>query len=124
MALSIFPLFPVVLAAIFAMVATGCSSLDGAKKAVPLKVVFTIVGAFGLGNSIGKHGIAAFLGSSLVSMFSPFGQLGLLVSVFVAVAALGVIFHGTAVVALMFPTCVHVAQAADIPIHQMIAVLC
>jgi len=124
MAFSIFPLFPCVLAAIFALVVTGCSSVDGAKKAVPLKVVLTIVGAFGLGNAIGNHGIATFLGSALVSMFSPFGQLGLLVAVAVAVTALGVIFHGTAVVALMFPTCISVAEKADIPIHQMIAVLC
>jgi len=42
----------------------------------------------------------------------------------VAVAALGVIFHGTAVVALMFPMCVSIAEMAGIPLHQMIAVLC
>eukprot|EP00931_Biecheleriopsis_adriatica_P018819 TRINITY_DN13031_c0_g1_i2.p1 TRINITY_DN13031_c0_g1~~TRINITY_DN13031_c0_g1_i2.p1 ORF type:complete len:854 (+),score=186.74 TRINITY_DN13031_c0_g1_i2:101-2662(+) len=123
-AFSIFPLFPCALGGIFALVLTGCTSVDRAKKAVPLKVVLTIVGAFGLGNAIGQHGVANVLGSCLVSIFAPLGQLGLLFAVAVAVAALGVIFHGTAVVALMFPMCVHIAQSSGIPVHQMIAVLC
>jgi len=123
-AFSIFPLFPCALGGIFAMVLTGCSSVERAKKAVPLKVVLTIVGAFGLGSAIGKHGVATVLGACLISAFAPLGELGLLTAVAVAVTALGVIFHGTAVVALMFPMCVSIAQSSGIPIHRIIAVLC
>jgi len=117
-------LFVCALAAITALVVTKCSTPDAVKKAVRLNVVLTIVGAFGLGNAIGKHGIAQALANLLVSLFAPFGHTGLLVAIWIVVVALGVIFHGTAVVALMFPLCVHVAQQSGIPLHQMVAVLC
>jgi len=123
-AFSIFPLFACALAAIFALALTDCASVADMKKGVSLKVVLTIVGAFGLGNAIGKNGVAAALGSLMIAAFSPFGHAGLLTAVAVATVLLGIIFHGTAVVALMFPLCVHVAQESGIPLHMMIAVLC
>jgi hypothetical protein len=123
-AFNIFPLFPCALGGIFVLVITGCGTVDGAKKAVPLKVVFTIVGAFGIGNAIGQHGVSDMLGDALVVVFSPLGKIGLLYAVAFATAGLGIIFHGTAVVALMFPMCVTIAQTSQIPLHRMIAVLC
>lgn len=123
-AFSIFPLFACALAAIFAMACTGCATPNDLKKAIPMKVVLTIVGAFGLGKAIGKHGVAEALGEALVFMCGPFGHIGLLTAVAVATVLLGIIFHGTAVVALMFPLCVQVASTSGIPLHQMIAVLC
>merc|ERR1719498_399409 len=112
------------MSAILALNLTKCASADRMKKSVPLNVVLTIVGAFGLGNAIGKHGVAEAIAQFLVTIMKPYGQLGLLVAIWVVVVLLGIIFHGTAVVALMFPLVHHVAQAAGIPLHQMIAVLC
>merc|ERR1711957_64341 len=63
------------------------------------------------------------MASQLVATFQPLGHTGLLVAVAVATVSFGVIFHGTAVVALMFPLCVHVSEASGIPLHQMMAVL-
>jgi hypothetical protein len=123
-AFSIFPLFDCALGAIVGMAVTGCASVADMKKGVSLKVVLTIVGAFGLGNAIGKHGVAEALGEAIVTIFHPLGNAGLLVAIAIAVVLLGIIFHGTAVVALMFPLCVHVAHSSGIPLHQMIAVLC
>merc|ERR1740123_1262344 len=123
-ALSILPLFVCALAAIFGLVASGCATIEQMKKGVQLKVVLTIVGAFGVGNAIGKHGIAEVFAAALVSIFRPLGNLGLLSGISVAVVALGVIFHGTAVVSLMFPLCYHVHLASGIPLHQITAVLC
>jgi len=123
-ALSILPLFVCALSAIFLLVASGCSTIEQMKKGVQLKVVLTIVGAFGVGNAIGKHGIAEVFAAALVSIFRPLGNLGLLSGISVAVVALGVIFHGTAVVSLMFPLCYHVHLASGIPLHQITAVLC
>jgi len=123
-ALSILPLFVCALAAIFGLVASGCATIEQMKKGVQLKVVLTIVGAFGVGNAIGKHGIAEVFASALVGMFAPLGNLGLLFAISVTVVALGVIFHGTAVVSLMFPLCYHVHLASGIPLHQITSVLC
>lgn len=123
-AFNILPLFVCALAAIVALVVCKCATAERMKKAVPLNVVLTIVGAFGLGNAIGKHGVATALATFLVSVFSPFGQIGLLIAVWLVIVMLGVIFHGTAVVTLMFPLCHQIAIAANIPLHQMVAVLC
>jgi len=123
-ALSLLDLFVCAMSAIVLLCVTKCSTVASVKKAVPLKVVLTIVGAFGLGTAIGKHGIASQLAKLLVGIFSPWGHTGLLVAIWIVVVMLGVIFHGTAVVALMFPLCHHVAIESGIPLHQMVAVLC
>jgi len=117
-------LFVCALSAIVALILTRCATPDSVKKAVRLNVVLTIVGAFGIGTAIGKHGIATALANLMVGLFSPFGDVGLLVAIWIVVVLLGIIFHGTAVVALMFPLCHQVAVQAGIPLHQMIAVLC
>lgn len=110
--------------AIFALVLTGCTSMDSVVRAVKLRTVFTIVGAFGLGKAIGNARVAEVLSDLLIAALGGFGSRGLLVAIFAATVALGVIFHGTAVVVLMYPICAQVSKNMDIPIHQVIAVLC
>jgi di/tricarboxylate transporter len=63
-ALSLLDLFVCALGAIVLLVVSKCATPDSVKKAVRLNVVLTIVGAFGLGNAIGKHGIAQLLSFS------------------------------------------------------------
>lgn len=123
-AFSLFPLFVCALSAIVGLVVTKCASTESVKKGVKLNVVLTIVGAFGLGTAIGKHGVAAALANFLVQLMTPYGHTGLLLAIWLVIVLLGIIFHGTAVVALMFPLCHHVAKASGIPLHQMVAVLC
>lgn len=117
-------LLEAVMVSLAAMVFFNITTMDAIVKAVKLRTVLTIVGAFGLGKAIGQEGVANILAEMLIFLLSPFGSRGLLVAVFAATVALGVIFHGTAVVVLMFPICLEVAQSMDIPIHQLIAVLC
>jgi hypothetical protein len=121
---STLPLLEAVLGALFALVLTGCSSLDSVKSAVKLSTVLTIVGAFGLGKAIGQQKVAAALADLLLFLLQPFGTLGLLAAIFVATVALGVIFHGTAVVVLMYPICAEVASKMHEPIHMMVGTLC
>lgn len=123
-AFSILPLFVCAMAAIVALAVTKCSTVDSMKKGIKLNVTLTIVGAFGLGTAIGNHGVAGALAKLLVAIFAPYGHIGLLIAIWLVVVMLGVIFHGTAVVALMFPLCHHVATESGIPLHQMMAVLC
>jgi hypothetical protein len=113
-----------VLLAIGALLATDCTTMDKVVKAVNLRTVLTIVGAFGLGKAVGKERVAEVLADILISALGSFGKRGLLVAVYAATVALGVIFHGTAVVVLMYPICEKVSETMDVPIHQIIAVLC
>lgn len=70
-AFSIFPLFSCALAAIFALALTGCASVQDMKKGVSLKVVLTIVGAFGLGDIPLHQMIAVLCYSVACQMLSP-----------------------------------------------------
>jgi len=118
------PLLVAVLSALFALIMTGCATLDGVMKSVKLRTVCVIVGAFGLGTAIGKEGVARVLAQLLIFILGPFGATGYLSAIFLATVALGVVFHGTAVVILMFPVCLEVANSAGLPVHQVMAVLC
>eukprot|EP00927_Polykrikos_kofoidii_P036653 TRINITY_DN30939_c0_g1_i1.p1 TRINITY_DN30939_c0_g1~~TRINITY_DN30939_c0_g1_i1.p1 ORF type:complete len:873 (+),score=115.24 TRINITY_DN30939_c0_g1_i1:90-2708(+) len=118
------PLVVAVFGAIALLVITRCTSLDDVIKAVKLRTVFTIVGAFGLGRAIGQEGVAKEMASLLLWLLRPFGARGLLVAIFAATVALGIVFHGTAVVVLMFPICATAAERMNLPIHQVIGVLC
>jgi di/tricarboxylate transporter len=118
------PLLEAVLAALTALIMTQCTSLDTVLKAVKLSTVLTIVGAFGLGKAIGQQGVADALADLLLWLLEPFGIYGLLSAIFAATVALGVVFHGTAVVVLMYPICQQAALKTNSPIHQVVSVLC
>jgi len=107
-----------------ALIFTKCTTMDSCVRAVKLRTVLTIVGAFGLGKAIGQEGVANVLAEMLIFVLKPFGPRGLLSAVFAATVALGIIFHGTAVVVLMFPICMEIATNMGMPIHQLVAVLC
>lgn len=113
-----------VFVALALLIATKCTTMDQCVKAVKLRTVMTIVGAFGLGKAIGQEGVARLLAEGLIAVLHPFGPRGLLVAIFASTVALGTIFHGTAVVVLMFPICLEVANTMQMPIHQVVAVLC
>eukprot|EP00928_Gymnodinium_smaydae_P004688 TRINITY_DN11597_c0_g3_i1.p1 TRINITY_DN11597_c0_g3~~TRINITY_DN11597_c0_g3_i1.p1 ORF type:complete len:919 (-),score=118.75 TRINITY_DN11597_c0_g3_i1:56-2812(-) len=113
-----------VLLALVALIATRCTTLDEVFKAVKLRTVCVIVGSFGLGKAIGKEHVSTALAQLLISMLSPFGEIGYLSAVFMATVALGVVFHGIAVVILMFPVCLEMASQSGVPTHQIMAVLC
>ena len=55
--------------------------------------------------------------------FQPFGVAGILFALYAATAALGAVFHATAVVSLMFPVCKKAADLNDLPIHATLAIL-
>jgi len=118
------PLLQGVFLALVALIMTSCTTLDDAIKAVKLRTVCVIVGAFGLGKAIGKEHVADVLAEVLIYLLAPLGATGFLAAIFMATVALGIVFHGTAVVILMFPVCEHVADQAGIPIHQVMGVLC
>eukprot|EP00931_Biecheleriopsis_adriatica_P055877 TRINITY_DN33119_c0_g1_i1.p1 TRINITY_DN33119_c0_g1~~TRINITY_DN33119_c0_g1_i1.p1 ORF type:complete len:896 (+),score=141.17 TRINITY_DN33119_c0_g1_i1:60-2747(+) len=123
-AFSVVPLFEGVLLALTALIITKCTTLEEVVKAVKLRTVMVIVGAFGLGKAIGKEGVAAVLAQLLLFLLGPLGEIGYLSAIFMSTVALGIVFHGTAVVILMFPVCLQVAGQTGLPVHQVLAVLC
>lgn len=115
-----------VLSCLTALVFTRCCSFETVIKAVKLRTVLTIVGAFGLGQAIRTENIADVMATALLHALGWAGPRGILLAIFCATIALGVVFHGTAVVVLMFPICQTAAAAMQppMPLHQVIALLC
>jgi len=117
------PLLPACMSAAFAMVLTKCMTLEEAIGAIKIRTVLTIVGAFGLGEAIKKTNVATVLATNLAALLSPLGEPGLLAAIYIVTVALGVVFHATAVVVLIFPIAVECAQALDVPIHRSVCML-
>ncbi|EER07119.1 sodium/sulfate transporter, putative [Perkinsus marinus ATCC 50983] len=117
------PLLQASMSAVFALILTGCIPLTTALAAVNLRTVLTIVGAFGLGKAISITNVATVLAQGLVTLMDPLGSIGMLSAIFIATCLLGVVFHATAVVILLFPVCVSVANEMALPVHQCLGPL-
>ncbi|EER05735.1 sodium/sulfate transporter, putative [Perkinsus marinus ATCC 50983] len=117
------PLLQASMTASLLLVLFDCLSLTKAVGAVNIRTVMTIVGAFGVGKAMAKTHVATILAQALVGLMSPLGALGVLGAIFVATCLLGVVFHATAVVVLLFPVCVSVAHQMGLPVHQCLGPL-
>lgn len=107
----------------FALVSTGCLPKESAFNAIKLPTIITIVGAFGIGQAMAHTKVAKVLAVALCSVLESFGPRGLLAGIYAATVALGIVFHATAVVILMFPVCEEMSTAQGVPLHQVLAVL-
>ncbi|CAD7955740.1 unnamed protein product [Amoebophrya sp. A120] len=117
------PLLSASMAAAYALVATKCLSKDQAIAAVKLRTVLTIVGAFGLGDAIGRTKVALLVASGVTTALSPFGETGLLIGIYLVTVLLGIVFHATAVVILIFPVCLDAAQSLGVSVHRAVTIL-
>ncbi|KAF4675011.1 hypothetical protein FOL46_003179 [Perkinsus olseni] len=117
------PLLQASMTASFLLVLFDCLPLTKAIAAVNIRTVMTIVGAFGVGKAMAKTHVARVLAQALVGLMSPLGAIGVLGAIFAATCLLGVVFHATAVVVLLFPVCVSVAHQMGLPVHQCLGPL-
>ncbi|KAF4660279.1 hypothetical protein FOL47_007220 [Perkinsus chesapeaki] len=117
------PLLQASMTASFLLVIFDCLPLTKAIAAVNIRTVMTIVGAFGVGKAMAKTHVAKVLAQALVGLMSPLGAIGVLGAIFAATCLLGVVFHATAVVVLLFPVCVSVAHQMGMPVHQCLGPL-
>ncbi|CAD7927023.1 unnamed protein product [Amoebophrya sp. A25] len=117
------PLLSACMAAAYALVLFDCMSKDQALGAVKLRTVLSIVGAFGLGEAIGQTKVALFIAQNITFALSPFGETGLLFGIFLVTVLLGIVFHATAVVILIFPVCLDTAQSLHVSVHRAVCVL-
>ena len=58
-------------------------------------------------------------------LLAPFGERGIYAGIFIATVGLGVVFHCTAVVSLLFPIVVAITESdkLPVPLHEAMAVL-
>lgn len=102
------------LLAAVAIVALGVLTPNQARNAVDLNVIVLIAASFGLGAALQSSGLAESLASGLVSVFDPFGDLGLLLGVLLATIILTEMITNNAAAVLMFPIAFATATQAGL----------
>ncbi len=98
------------LVAALAVIGTGVLSVAEAREAIDLNTVLLVALSFGLGAAVDVSGLDAVLASGMVSMFSGFGDVAVLVGILVATMAATELLSNNAAAILVFP----VAQATAV----------
>lgn len=85
------------------MIVFGCLTLDQAARSIDVPVVLTVASTFALSTAMDKTGAAAELSKQLVTLFSPWGNYGVLFGIYVSTSLLTQIITNNGAAALMFP---------------------
>lgn len=106
-------MFVCALGAAMLMLVTRCISSDAARKSVELNVLLLIACAFGIGTALEKTGAAAFIADGIITVFSQFGNVGILAGLYLVTILFSAIITNNATAVLMFPiayaTAVHLS---------------
>ena len=102
-----------------AMMVTGCLGGPSARRAIDINVLLAIAASFSIGKALEVTGAAAILGTSIVEITEPFGKLGALAGVYLAVMVLTEMITNNAAAALLFPVAMSAAEAAGIEPRPM-----
>lgn len=96
------------------MVLTRCLTLDEAYRAVSLPALTIIAGMLALGAALDQAGAMELLGSFLLSAFEGRGPMVLLAALMVVAALGGQILPGAALVVVMAPIAITIAQTLGV----------
>jgi di/tricarboxylate transporter len=100
-----------------AMLATGCLSMDAARKSIDLPVLIGIVGALVIGQAIQKTGLGDQVASGIIGVAQAFGPWGVLAGVYLLTLFFTELVTNNAAVALAFP--IAQAAAAQMGVHLL-----
>ncbi|HSR41259.1 MAG TPA: SLC13 family permease, partial [Longimicrobiales bacterium] len=93
------------------MVATGMVSPAEARRSVDWSVLIVIGAAIGLGTALTESGAAQLVAGGIVSLGEPLGPRGVLLALLLAAMVFTLVITNNAVVAILFPVAVSVAEA-------------
>jgi di/tricarboxylate transporter len=92
------------------MLATGCCSLEQARRSIDLDLVLSIGAAILLGRGLDQSGAASFMGEGLLRVFRDLGPLGVLAGVYLATVICTELVTNNAAAVIVFP----IAKAAAV----------
>jgi di/tricarboxylate transporter len=107
-------ILPLALLAGALMIATGCCTMDQARRAIEWSVLFTIAGALVVAKTLESTGAAAAMASALVGVAEPFGPLAALAAVYLTTLALTELLTNNAAAALAFPVATATASQLEV----------
>jgi di/tricarboxylate transporter len=113
-----YPLAVSALASALLMVATGCVSLQGAQKAIDLRILFLIIGTIPLGDALYQTGVAGKLAATLFPAdmnMSPLYVFGVLFS---ASALLSTTSNNAAAAVILAPVAYAAAESSGVDVSM------
>lgn len=123
-ALSLVPIEIAALGGAIGMIATGSLNIRQAVRALDMRIFLLIGAAFAMGLALERTGGAAFIGTSVVTAFEPFGTQALIGAVFLVVAIFTNIISNSAAALLFAPIALSISKQADIdPIVMVLTVI-
>ncbi|MEZ4382900.1 MAG: SLC13 family permease [Nannocystaceae bacterium] len=102
-----------------AMLVSRCLTATEARRALDVGLLLTIAASLALGQALVSSGAAQALADGIVAAAAPFGALGVLVGVYLAVTLLTEMISNTAAAALLFPVAMAAGEAAGIAPRPM-----
>jgi di/tricarboxylate transporter len=107
-------MLPAAMAALLALVATGCISTQGVRAAVNFPILILIGSAFGIAEALASSGAADAVSSIVIAGTSSLGPLAMLAAVYALTVAFVYFVGNAAGAAIMFPVAMTTAVAAGL----------
>ena len=114
--LGLYPLAVSALASALLMLATGCVSLQGAQKAIDLRILFLIIGTVPLGDALFQTGVAGTLAATLFPAGTTLGALYVFGMLFSISALLSTTSNNAAAAVILSPVAYAAAQTSGVDV--------
>ena len=114
--LGLYPLAVSALASALLMLATGCVSLRGARKAIDLRILFLIIGTVPLGDALFQTGVAGKLAATLFPAGTTLGPLYVFGMLFAISAVLSTTSNNAAAAVILSPVAYAAAQTSGVDV--------
>jgi di/tricarboxylate transporter len=93
---------------------TGIVRADEARASVDISVMTMVAASIGLSSGMQNSGLALRIGTVLVELFEPVGELGLLFGIYIATTVLNAFVSNSASVSLTFPIAYVIALHSEV----------
>ena len=111
MALEAIPNSAAVLIAALALIAAGCVKLDAIYRIIDWKIIVLVAGTLPLATALAKTGATAMMANGMVAVLGALGPLGVLATLFLVTALVGLFISNSATAVLMAPVAIDAAGA-------------
>ncbi|MHC5011921.1 MAG: SLC13 family permease [Planctomycetota bacterium] len=112
------PLALSAMASALLMWATGCVSLETAKRSIDFRILFLIIGTIPLGIALEQHGVAQLAADAIRQVQPLLGSPGILAGLFLIAAVLSTTSNNGAAAVILAPVAAKVAADSGIPITR------
>ena len=113
MALEVIPNSAAVLIAALALIASGCVKLDAIYRIIDWKIIVLVAGTLPLATALAKTGTTAMMANGMVAVLGALGPVGVLATLFLVTALVGLFISNSATAVLMAPVAIDAAEALN-----------